>query len=66
MDIYDFRQIKQDHGEALQYYYRRLKEKVIVCDFPHEDYAIKHRLFIIFRIPCETKHFANLWILRPS
>ena len=48
--IYDFRQIKQDHGEALQNFYHRLKEKAILCEFPHEDNEIKtSSLFQAFR-----------------
>ena len=44
MDIYEFRQIKQEPGEALQNFYRRLKEKSILCEFPNEDDEIKTQI----------------------
>ena len=44
MDIYAFGQMKQDHGEALQNCYRRLRERAILCEFPHEDDEIKTQI----------------------
>lgn len=44
IDIYDFRQIKQEPGESLQNFYRRLKEKAILCEFPNQDAEIKTQI----------------------
>ena len=44
MDIYEFCQIKQEPGEALQNFHQRLKEKSILCKFPNEDGEIKTQI----------------------
>ena len=44
MDIYDFRQIKQEPGESLQNFHRDLKEKAILCEFPSQDVEIKTQI----------------------
>ena len=44
INIYDFRQIKQEPGESLQNFYRRLKEKAILCEFPNQDAEIKTQI----------------------
>lgn len=44
MDIYDLWQIKQEPGESLQSFHRRLKEKAILCEFPNQDVEIKTQI----------------------
>ena len=44
MDIYDFWLIKQEPGESLQNFHRRLKEKAILCKFPNQDVEIKTQI----------------------
>lgn len=41
MAIFDFRQVKQQSGESIDEFYRRLKEKACLCGFHDEDNEIK-------------------------
>ena len=41
MAIFEFREMKQERGETLNAFYRRLKEKATRCEFHVEDHEIK-------------------------
>ena len=41
MAIFEFREMKQERGETLNAFYRRLKEKATRCEFHDEDHEIK-------------------------
>ena len=41
MAIFEFREMKQERGETLNAFYRRLKEKATRCEFHDEDREIK-------------------------
>ena len=44
MAIFDFQELKQESGESLDQFYRRLKEKAFVCEFHDEDNKIKTQI----------------------
>ena len=44
MAIFNFRQVQQESGESIDEFYRRLKEKVRLCEFHDEDGEIKTQI----------------------